>query len=177
MVETNLSPANGRNHVVLFQPQIPQNTGNIARTCAATNAPLHIIRPMGFPIDDRKMKRAGLDYWDKLELYFYDSLEDFLESCSGKLHVISKFAEKVYSEENYNDGLEHYFLFGREDKGLPEIFMRQEADKALRIPMNDQHVRSLNLSNTVCMIVYEALKQQSFQGLELSHTYEHDKLK
>ena len=82
------------NHVVLFQPQIPQNTGNIARTCAATNTPLHIIRPMGFPIDDRKMKRAGLDYWDKLDVTFYDSIEEFMEKCDGQVHLISKFAEK-----------------------------------------------------------------------------------
>lgn len=165
------------NHIVLFEPQIPANTGNIARTCAATNSPLHIIRPMGFPIDDKKMKRAGLDYWDKLDVTFYDSLEEFLEACDGKLHLISKFASRVYSEENYNDGCAHYFLFGREDKGLPEDFMRQHADKALRIPMNDQHVRSLNLSNTACMIVYEALRHQSFPNLELSHVYEKDKLK
>lgn len=165
------------NHVVLFQPQIPQNTGNIARTCAATNAPLHIIRPMGFPIDDRKMKRAGLDYWDKLDVTFYDSLDDFMEKCDGELHLISKFANKVYSDENYNDRKPHYFLFGREDKGLPEEFMRANPDKALRIPMNDEHVRSLNLSNTVCLIVYEALRQQAFPHLELSHRYAQDKLK
>ncbi|GMX38524.1 tRNA (uridine(34)/cytosine(34)/5-carboxymethylaminomethyluridine (34)-2'-O)-methyltransferase TrmL [Streptococcus canis] len=168
---------NSRNHVVLFQPQIPQNTGNVARTCAATNAPLHIIKPMGFPIDDRKMKRAGLDYWDKLDVRFYDSLEDFLSQYQGKLHLISKFADKVYSEETYQDDQAHYFLFGREDTGLPEEFMRQHAEKALRIPMNDDHVRSLNVSNTVCMIVYEALRQQEFKGLELSHTYQYDKLK
>ena len=145
-----------KNHVVLYQPQIPQNTGNIARTCAATNAPLHIIRPMAFPIDDRKMKRAGLDYWDKLDVRFYDSLDEFME---------------------YNDDAEHYFIFGREDKGLPEDFMRLHAEKAIRIPMNDEHVRSLNVSNTVCMIVYEALRQQEFAGLELVHQYEGDKLK
>ncbi|EHI70050.1 tRNA (cytidine(34)-2'-O)-methyltransferase [Streptococcus ictaluri] len=166
-----------QNHVVLYQPQIPQNTGNIARTCAATNAPLHIIKPMGFPIDDRKMKRAGLDYWDKLDITYYDSLEEFLSSCHGKLHLISKFANKVYSEEQYQDDCSHYFLFGREDTGLPEDFMREHAEKALRIPMNDEHVRSLNVSNTVCMVVYEALRQQEFKGLELSHTYSNDKLK
>ena len=166
-----------KNHIVLFQPQIPQNTGNIARTCAATNSPLHIIKPMGFPIDDRKMKRAGLDYWDKLDVTFYDSLDDFMEKCSGQVHLISKFADKVYSEENYNDGLSHYFMFGREDKGLPEEFMRNHPEKALRIPMNDEHVRSLNVSNVACMIVYEALRQQKFVGLELLHTYEQDKLK
>ena len=165
------------NHIVLFQPQIPQNTGNIARTCAATNSPLHIIKPMGFPIDDKKMKRAGLDYWDKLDIYYYESLEDFLGQVKGQLHLISKFADQVYSELAYDDGQDHYFMFGREDTGLPEDFMRGHAEKALRIPMNDEHVRSLNVSNTVCMIVYEALRQQHFQGLELVHTYEKDKLK
>ncbi len=177
LTKSNHRADSGRNHIVLFEPQIPANTGNIARTCAATNAPLHIIRPMGFPIDDKKMKRAGLDYWDKLDVTFYDSLEEFMVQCQGKVHLISKFAAKVYSDENYNDEAEHYFMFGREDKGLPEDFMRDNAEKALRIPMNDEHVRSLNVSNTVCMIVYEALRQQSFPNLELSHTYEHDKLK
>lgn len=167
-----------RNHVVLFEPQIPQNTGNIARTCAATNSPLHIIRPMGFPIDDRKMKRAGLDYWDKLDVRFYESLEDFMtQTPKGKIHLISKFAEQTYSDESYQDGQHHYFIFGREDKGLPEVFMRQHAEKALRIPMNDQHVRSLNVSNAVCMVIYEALRQQAFAGLELVHQYDQDKLK
>lgn len=98
------------NHIVLFEPQIPQNTGNIARTCAATNSPLHIIKPMGFPIDDRKMKRAGLDYWDKLEIYFYESLEDFISQMKGKLYLISKFAEKVYSEVDLSTDEDHYFF-------------------------------------------------------------------
>ncbi|CRH85664.1 putative rRNA methylase [Chlamydia trachomatis] len=167
-----------RNHVVLFEPQIPQNTGNIARTCAATNSPLHIIKPMGFPIDDRKMKRAGLDYWDKLDVRFYENLDEFMQAAAdGQVHLISKFADKTYSDQSFDDGRPHYFLFGREDKGLPEEFMRQQPEKALRIPMNDEHVRSLNVSNTVCMIVYEALRQQNFAGLELTHTYEADKLK
>lgn len=169
--------SNGKNHIVLFEPQIPANTGNIARTCAATDSSLHIIKPMGFPIDDKKMKRAGLDYWDKLDIYFYNDLEEFMTTYRGELHLVSKFAEQVYSDQPYNDGLDHYFMFGREDKGLPEEFMRQYSDKAIRIPMNDQHVRSLNVSNTVCMIVYEALRQQNFNGLELTHTYEKDKLK
>ena len=166
-----------QNHIVLFEPQIPQNTGNIARTCAATNSPLHIIKPMGFPIDDRKMKRAGLDYWDKLDISFYESLDEFMDQMDGQLYLISKFAEKVYSEENFAAEEPHYFMFGREDKGLPEVFMRRHPEKALRIPMNDQHVRSLNVSNTACMIVYEALRQQNFAGLDLVHEYEADKLK
>ena len=155
-----------KNHVVLYQPQIPQNTGNIARTCAATNAPLHIIRPMAFPIDD------------KLDVRFYDSLDEFMEAAAGgKVHLVSKFSDQTYSDVDYNDDAEHYFIFGREDKGLPEDFMRLHAEKAIRIPMNDEHVRSLNVSNTVCMIVYEALRQQEFAGLELVHQYEGDKLK
>ena len=155
----------------------PQNTGNIARTCAATNSPLHIIRPMGFPIDDKKMKRAGLDYWDKLDITYYDNLADFMsKNQDGRLHLVTKFADKTYSEEAYDDGEDHYFMFGREDTGLPEDFMREHPEKAIRIPMNDEHVRSLNVSNTVCMIVYEALRQQQFEGLELSHRYQHDKL-
>lgn len=166
-----------RNHIVLYQPQIPQNTGNIARTCAATNSPLHIIRPMGFPIDDKKMKRAGLDYWDKLEVHFYDSLEEFLDSSQGQLHLITKFAEKIYSEADFSLTSDHFFMFGREDIGLPEGFMRENPEKALRIPMNDDHVRSLNVSNTVCMLVYEALRQQAFAGLDLTHHYDQDKLK
>ena len=167
-----------RNHIVLFEPRIPQNTGNIARTCAATNSPLHIIRPMGFPIDDKKMRRAGLDYWDKLDITYYDNLADFMsKNQDGRLHLVTKFADKTYSEEAYADGEDHYFMFGREDTGLPEDFMREHPEKAIRIPMNDEHVRSLNVSNTVCMIVYEALRQQQFEGLELSHHYHHDKLK
>ena len=176
--ELDYQESAAQNHIVLFQPQIPQNTGNIARPCAATNSPLHIIRPMAFPIDDRKMKRAGLDYWDKLDVRFYDSLEEFMEAArDGQVHLVSKFANQTYSDVSYQDGKSHYFLFGREDKGLPEDFMRQHEEKAIRIPMNDEHVRSLNVSNTVCMIVYEALRQQGFKGLELSHRYEHDKLK
>lgn len=177
MLKVEKNSLQGQNHIVLFEPQIPQNTGNIARTCAATNSPLHIIRPMGFPIDDKKMKRAGLDYWDKLELYFYDGLEEFMSTYDGDLYLISKFANQVYSEADFTSKRDQYFMFGREDKGLPERFMREHPEKALRIPMNDTHVRSLNVSNTVCMVVYEALRQQNFKGLELTHTYETDKLK
>lgn len=177
LAKKDTKDAFGCNHIVLFQPQIPQNTGNIARTCAATNSPLHIIMPMGFPIDDKKMKRAGLDYWDKLTIYYYDSLEAFMASVDGPVYLISKFAEKTYADVDYKQPFNQYFIFGREDTGLPETFMRANADKTLRIPMNDSHVRSLNLSNTVCMVVYEALRQQHFQGLETTHTYYHDKLK
>ena len=107
--ELDYQESAAQNHIVLFQPQIPQNTGNIARTCAATNSPLHIIRPMAFPIDDRKMKRAGLDYWDKLDVRFYDSLEEFMEAArDGQVHLVSKFANQTYSDVSYQDGKWHY---------------------------------------------------------------------
>ena len=107
-----------------------------------------------------------LDYWDKLDITYYDNLADFMsKNQDGRLHLVTKFADKTYSEEAYADGEDHYFMFGREDTGLPEDFMREHPEKAIRIPMNDEHVRSLNVSNTVCMIVYEALRQQQFEGL------------
>ena len=165
------------NHIALFEPQIPANTGNIARTCAATNTPLHLIEPLGFSVDDKQLKRAGLDYWHDVEIYYHPNLEHSLAFVGERpLHLISKFANKTYSEMNYADGEDHFFIFGKETTGLPEDFMRDNAEKCLRIPMNDEHVRSLNLSNTACMIVYEALRQQGFPNLELTHHYENDKL-
>lgn len=165
------------NHIALFEPQIPANTGNIARTCAATNTPLHLIKPLGFSVDDKHLKRAGLDYWHDVEIHYHENLEEFLAFVGDRqLHLISKFANRVYSEVNYNDGADHFFIFGKETTGLPETFMRENEEKCLRIPMNDEHVRSLNLSNTACMIVYEALRQQGFPQLELNHHYENDKL-
>ena len=136
---------------------------------------LSVVKVMAIPTSS--ILRAGLDYWDKLEIHFYDNLADFMSQMKGQVYLISKFAEKVYSEANLASGEDQYFVFGREDKGLPEDFMREHPEKALRIPMNDEHVRSLNVSNTVCMIVYEALRQQNFAGLDLIHEYQNDKLK
>lgn len=165
------------NHIVLFEPQIPANTGNIARTCAATNSPLHLIEPLGFSTDDKHLKRAGLDYWSDVEITYHASLDDFLIHLNEKpLHLITKFANKMYTEVNFSDEQDHYFMFGKETTGLPETFMRQNSEKCLRIPMNDEHVRSLNLSNTVALIIYEALRQQNFPALELNHHYTNDKL-
>lgn len=166
------------NHIVLFEPRIAPNTGNVARTCAATNTVLHLIEPFGFEITDKHLKRAGLDYWDKVNIVYHKSLDDFMDKVSGKLFLVSKFAEHVYSDIDYSGADEdYYFLFGREDTGLPEDFMHEHREKCIRIPMNDTHVRALNVSNCACMIIYEALRQQDFRGLELVHTYEHDKLK
>lgn len=166
------------NHIVLFEPQIPANTGNIARTCAATNTTLHLIEPLGFSTDDKQLKRAGLDYWDKLSILTHANLAAFMEYLGNrKLYLITKFADRIYSEADYRTDEDIFFLFGKETTGLPEEFMREHQEECLRIPMNDEHVRSLNLSNTACMIVYEALRQQGFPQLELTHRYEQDKLK
>lgn len=165
------------NHIVLFEPQIPANTGNIARTCAATNTQLHLIEPLGFSTDDKHLKRAGLDYWQAVTITYHENLDAFMTYLQDRpLYLISKFANRVYSEVDYTSSKEHFFLFGKETTGLPEKFMRAHADKCLRIPMNDTHVRSLNLSNTAALILYEALRQQGFPSLELTHHYDHDKL-
>ena len=155
------------NNIVLYQPEIPANTGNIARTCVGTNTRLHLIRPLGFSIDDKQVKRAGLDYWKDLDLVVWDSFEEFLENTEDKhYYLITKFGEKKYSDfdfSNKNDE-EIYFIFGRETKGLPKKFREKYNNQCLRIPMSDK-VRSLNLSNTAALIIYEALRQQNFSSL------------
>ena len=155
------------NNIVLYQPEIPANTGNIARTCVGTNTRLHLIRPLGFSIDDKQVKRAGLDYWKDLVLVVWDSFEEFLENTEDKhYYLITKFGEKNYSDfdfSNKNDE-EIYFIFGRETKGLHKEFREKYNNQCLRIPMSDK-VRSLNLSNTAALIIYEALRQQNFSSL------------
>lgn len=165
------------NHIVLFEPQIPANTGNIARTCAATNSPLHLIEPLGFSTDDKHLKRAGLDYWNDVNIMFHKDLAAFLTYLGNQpLHLITKFANQTYSEVDYTETKDHFFIFGKETTGLPEEFMRENKENCLRIPMNDEHVRSLNLSNAVALVVYEALRQQAYPALELKHHYSQDKL-
>ncbi len=166
------------NHIALYEPLMPANTGNIARTCAGTNTKLHLIRPLGFSTDDAHMKRAGLDYWEKVDITYHDSLDDFLNSVPDDkyLYLITKFSDKIYSDQDLSDtSVDHYFLFGKETTGLPEDFMRRNPEKCLRIPMSD-NIRALNLSNSAALVIYEAVRQQHFAGLELSHHYEHDKL-
>ncbi|MGY3742446.1 tRNA (cytidine(34)-2'-O)-methyltransferase [Leuconostoc inhae] len=168
------------NHIVLFEPLMPANTGNIARTTAGTDAVLHLIEPLGFELDDKHVKRAGLDYWEHVKLVRHASLPDFLATLTGKdqLYLVSKFANMDYTQPNYNQTQgDQYFLFGKETTGLPEVFMRQNPEKAIRIPQNDTHIRSLNLSNTVAIVLFEALRQQHFPNLDTIHTYEQDKLK
>lgn len=166
------------NHIVLFEPQIPANTGNIARTCAATGTHLHLIEPLGFLTDDKHLKRAGLDYWHHVNITYHPDLESFLTYLAGRqLYLITKFANHVYSEIDYSASAQDYFfMFGKETTGLPEVFMRAHENQCLRIPMDDTHVRSLNLSNCAALIIYEVLRQQKFSNLDLTHHYINDKL-
>lgn len=157
------------NHIVLFQPEIPQNTGNIARTCVGTNTRLHLIRPFSFSIDDKQVKRAGLDYWQHLDLVVWDSFDEFLEKTNDKnYYLITKFGSKTYSDFDFSNENDEdiYFIFGRETKGLPEQFRTKYSKQTLRIPMSD-NVRSLNVSNTAALIIYEALRQQQFKSLKI----------
>ncbi|MDZ5713136.1 tRNA (uridine(34)/cytosine(34)/5-carboxymethylaminomethyluridine(34)-2'-O)-methyltransferase TrmL [Jeotgalibacillus haloalkalitolerans] len=153
-------------HVVLFQPEIPANTGNIARTCAATGTSLHLIKPLGFSTDDKMLKRAGLDYWEHVDIHYHDSLEDFYQSSEGgEYFYLTKYGKQPHSTFDYSDlNKDFYFIFGRETSGLPDDVIENNKDRALRIPMNE-HVRSLNLSNTAAILVYEALRQQNFPSL------------
>ncbi len=151
-------------NIVLVEPEIPQNTGNIARTCAATGARLHIIRPMGFEIDDKKLKRAGLDYWWLLDITYYDGLEDFFEKNQGSAcWFFSTKAKQVYSDAKYEDNC--FLFFGKETKGLPEKLLHDNYGSTVRIPMIGD-ARSLNLSNSVAIGVYEVLHQWDFPALQ-----------
>lgn len=150
-------------NIVLVEPEIPQNTGNIARTCAATGAALHLVRPMGFEPDDKKLKRAGLDYWHLLDITYYDSLDDFLEKTKGsKYFFFSTKGTHRHSDASYPDDC--YLVFGKETRGLPEHLLMQYPDQTLRIPMIDE-ARSLNLSNSVAIAVYETLRQWDYPEL------------
>ncbi|MEI2663740.1 tRNA (uridine(34)/cytosine(34)/5-carboxymethylaminomethyluridine(34)-2'-O)-methyltransferase TrmL [Rossellomorea vietnamensis] len=153
-------------HVVLYQPEIPANTGNIARTCAATDTTLHLIRPLGFSTDDKMLKRAGLDYWQFVNIVYYDSLEEFFEkNDGGEFFYLTKYGKIPHTNFDYSvEDKEYFFIFGRETSGLPDDIIQNNLDRALRIPMNE-NVRSLNLSNTAAILIYEALRQRNYPGL------------
>ena len=152
-----------RLNVVLYNPEIPQNTGNISRTCAVTGASLHIIRPTGFEISDRTLKRAGLDYWDKLDVHYYDDYADFLSKNPGaRCYYFSAHAQKSYADVEYPD--DAYLVFGKETAGLPRDLVMDNLDRAVRIPMLPT-LRCLNLSNAVAIAVYEALRQDGFESM------------
>ncbi len=151
-------------NIVLVEPEIPQNTGNISRTCAATGARLHLVGPMGFAITDKKLKRAGLDYWHLLDITYYESLAAFFEKNTGPFYYFSTKAQRVYSDMVYPDGA--YLVFGKETAGLPEELLRDNPETSVRLPMlDDDAARSLNLSNTVAVGVYEVLRQWGFPAL------------
>ena len=153
-------------NIVLLEPQIPQNTGNIARTCACTGARLHLIEPMGFRVDDKKLKHAGLDYWHHLDITYYLDWQDFCEkNQSGQFFFFSTKAPKRHTDINYPD--ECYLIFGREDAGLPEELLKENKENCVRIPMQAD-CRSLNLSNSAAVGVYEVLRQWDYPALKES---------
>ena len=160
-------------NIVMVEPEIPQNTGNIARTCAATGAKLHLVKPLGFEISDKYLKRAGLDYWDKVDIEEHDSLQDFLKKYKpeeNNMFYASTKATHCYSDVDYSKFDEVFILFGKETKGLPEDLLQKYIENTIRIPMR-HNLRSLNLSNSVNIILYEVLRQVDFNGLEETSKY------
>lgn len=154
-------------NIVLLEPEMPANTGNIGRTCCATGTRLHLIEPMGFKINDKTLKRAGLDYWEKLDVTVYDCLEDFFmenEAAAGKMFMATTKAKKIYSDVSYPE--DAYIMFGKESAGIPEELLLEYQETAIRIPMNEE-IRSLNLSNSVAIVLYEALRQNGFFSMQL----------
>ena len=155
-------------NIVLVEPEIPQNTGNIARTCAALGAKLHLVYPLGFSISEKQVKRAGLDYWDKLEIEEHLNFSEFLkkyEPEKNHLFFVTTKVKQVYSKPNYLEMEEVFILFGKETKGLPEDILQKYLDKTIRIPMRPG-LRSLNLSNAVAIVAYDIFRQTEFEGLE-----------
>ena len=153
-------------HIVLVEPEIPPNTGNVARSCAATGAVLHLVKPLGFSIDDKSLKRAGLDYWQYVNLEVHESLDDFMSKYEGKrMYLATTKGGMIYTDAAFEDG--DMILFGKETAGLPKDFIAEHEDTAVRIPMSeDTRLRSLNLSNSVNIILFEALRQIGFPGLK-----------
>lgn len=160
-------------NIVLVEPEIPQNTGNIARTCAATDSNLHLVRPLGFSTDDKYLKRAGLDYWHLLDIYYYENFESFLLENKGDYMFFASTKSPIrYDKAEYKEG--DFLVFGKETAGLPESFLKERLDRTIRIPMVDG-ARSLNLANSVSIILYEALRQINFpdfkEDAKLSNLY------
>jgi len=154
-----------KTHIVLLSPQIPQNTGNIARTCACTNTSLHLIHPLGFEIDDAKLKRAGLDYWHALDVQIHDSFDDFLMVCRPEhFYFVETKTKHTYADIAYPADGELYFIFGKETTGIPEPLLDAYPDRISRIPMAEG-LRSLNLSNAAAIVLYEALRQRGYPEL------------
>ena len=160
-------------NIVLVNPEIPQNTGNIARTCAAIGAKLHLVHPLGFSISEKALKRAGLDYWDKLEIEEHLSFKEFLDKYKpeeNNMFFVTTKGKHIYSEPNYKEMDEVFMLFGKETKGLPEDTLKKYIDKTVRIPMRET-LRSLNLSNSVAIVAYDIMRQKEFENLETISSY------
>lgn len=152
-------------NIVLFEPEIPQNTGNIARTCVLTNSKLHLIKPLGFSLDEKHLKRAGLDYWPYLEMEIHESYEDFREKYTeGNFYFSTTKGKRIYTEISYKEG--DFIIFGRESAGLPDYIRNENIDNLIRVPMLESSTRSLNLSNTVAILAYEALRQMNFPNMK-----------
>lgn len=152
-------------NVVLFEPEIPENTGNIMRTCAATGAKLHLIRPLGFRLDESSIKRSGVNYIDKVEYTLYDDFDDFCSKNTGEYYFMTRYGKKAHSEFDYSDKSKKiYLIFGKESTGIPKEILRKYLDRCIRIPSTD-NVRSLNLSNCVAIVLYEVLRQQDYLDL------------
>lgn len=152
-------------NIVLHEPEMPANTGNIGRTCVAAGARLHLIEPLGFKLNEKMLKRAGLDYWDKLDVTVYDDYADFLEKNPGaKIYMATTKAQKTYCDVSYEDDC--YIMFGKESAGIPEEILMEHKDNCVRIPMINE-IRSLNLSNSVAIVLYEALRQNHFDHMQL----------
>lgn len=159
-------------NIVLVEPEIPQNTGNIARTCAALGATLHLVHPLGFDISEKAVKRAGLDYWDKLDIIEYSSLQEFKEKVKSKnIYLLSTKANKVYTDIKYED--DSYLVFGPETRGLPEDYILDNFENTVRIPMK-KNIRSLNLSNSVAIVAYEVQRQLNYIELQETSNYFQD---
>ena len=152
-------------NIVLHEPEIPANTGNIGRTCVATGTSLHLIKPLGFDISDKAVRRAGMDYWQELDLHVYEDFEEFVEKNPGaRIYMATTKARKAYTEVEYKGN--DFIMFGKESAGIPEEILVKYEDTSVRIPMIGE-IRSLNLSNSVSIILYEALRQQDFEGMRL----------
>lgn len=154
------------NNIVLYQPEIPQNTGNIMRTCVATDTKLHLIKPLGFSIDDNHLRRCGVNYIDKLEYEVYEDFEDFKSKNPGIYYYLTRYGKKPHTSFNYSNSENEniYFIFGKESTGIPKEILKNDLSHCMRIPMTDK-VRALNVSNSVAIVIYEALRQQEYNNL------------
>ena len=158
-------------NIVLLEPEMPANTGNIGRTCVATGTRLHLIRPLGFHLNEKMLKRAGLDYWEQLDVSIYDDYQDFLiKNPNAKIYMATTKAHKVYTEVEFES--DAYIMFGKESAGIPESILIDNEDTCIRIPMIGE-IRSLNLSNSVAIVLYEALRQHQFESMNLCGQLHH----